>query len=83
MGISHNVGDKLTYIIYCEDTHWVISRSVICTAEPLNLAIINKWIDPDTALDDSLEKPLINDHNDPKCAKQIDPDKTPDASLDR
>ena len=81
MGVSHNVGDKLTYTIYCEDSHRVISCSVICMVEPLNGAIINKQIDPDATLDDSSEKPLINDRNDLKCVKRIDPDKTPDASL--
>lgn len=76
MGVSHNVGDKLTYTIYCEDNHRVVSRSVICTVDPLNGVIINKQIDPDTLLDDS----LYNDCDDPNCAKRSDLNQ-PDASL--
>ena len=46
MGISPNVGDCLTYYIYCENTKCVISHSVIRTADPQKGAIINKVIDP-------------------------------------
>ena len=34
MGILPNVSNCLTYYIYCEDTHKVLSRSVIGTADP-------------------------------------------------
>ena len=47
LGLSHHVGDKLTYFIYCEHTGNVVSRSVICTADPKQGAIINKRIEPD------------------------------------
>ena len=56
MGISPNVGDCLTYYIYCEDTKRVISRSVIRTADPQKGAIINRVIDP-------IPQPL---HNEPE-----------------
>ena len=45
MGISHHVGDKLTYHIYCEDTHRVVSHSVIWTADPRQGAILNQRLD--------------------------------------
>ena len=35
LGLSHHVGDKLTYHIQCKDTLQVVSHSVICTADPL------------------------------------------------
>ena len=58
MGVSHNVGDKLTYHVFCEDTKRVISRSVIRTADPSQQAIINKRLDPDI----SSNKESINLH---------------------
>ena len=49
VGVSHHVGDLLTYLIYCPDTHKKISRSVIRTADPNKGAIINKCLYPDTS----------------------------------
>ena len=46
MGILPNVGDCLTYYIYCEDTKRVISRSAIRTADPQKGVTINKVLDP-------------------------------------
>ena len=46
IGISHNVGDKLTFPIYYEDTGRIVSCSVIRTADPKRGAIINKQLEP-------------------------------------
>ena len=46
MGISPNIGDFLTYYIYCEDTKRVISQSVIRTADPQKGGIMNKPLEP-------------------------------------
>ena len=57
IGISHNVGDKMTFHIYCEDTGRIVSCSVICTVDPKRGSIVNQQIKPspfptqDTALE--------------------------------
>ena len=44
IGISHNVGDKLTFHIYCEDTGRIVSCIVICTADPKRGEITNQQL---------------------------------------
>ena len=46
LGLSHHVGDKLTYHVYCEDTLRVVSRSVIRIVDPFQGAIPNQQLDP-------------------------------------
>ena len=60
MGISPNVGDCLTYYIYCEDTRKVLSCSVIRTADPQKGGIINRRLDPI----------ITNPHNEPDRVPQ-------------
>ena len=44
LGVSHNVGDKLIYFIYCSDTNKVVSRSIIRSEDPLKGGIVNKCL---------------------------------------
>ena len=43
--ISHHVGDKLTFYIYCSDTKKIVSRSNIRSADPTRRGIIIESID--------------------------------------
>ena len=49
-----NVGDALTFKIYCPSKHTVVSQLLGCTADPERGAIINKQIHPDRKLDSSV-----------------------------
>ena len=42
LGVSNNVGDLLTYLIYSQETGTIISRSDIRTADPYRGGIINR-----------------------------------------
>ena len=46
LSLSHNIVDKLTYFIYCEDSVRVVSWSVIQSVEPLKGSILNKSLEP-------------------------------------
>ena len=59
MGVSHHVGDKHTYIIYCPDTTKVVSHSNVGSADPIKNGIINKRLDPDNP--DELFDAHVND----------------------
>ena len=45
LGISHHVGDKLTFYIFCPDTKKIVSQSTIRSADSNRGEIINKSID--------------------------------------
>ena len=50
VGVDHNVGDKLSYHIYCPKTGYVITRSLVRTADPNRGAIINRTLHPEDEL---------------------------------
>ena len=65
IGVSHHVGDMLTYFIYCEDTHQAVSRSSIRSTDPRKGGIINKFLDPDCIPD---RKSVLSDSGEEKGA---------------
>ena len=61
MGVSHNVGDKLTFFIYCPDTEYVVLRSDTRSADPNKEGIIYKRLEKEYAdIDPNIETDICD-----------------------